>query len=224
MSRKDRQPLAKRVARAGEAALASQNFVSPIEVLLGIGWIDPGTVRRWQQGQIDCLERAIQSSPQRLLEALSILRAWATEKGLHASQASYVARTPQRQALRFTLSGSASIEEQYRTHWISSKLSEQQRERIEERANRAPDLVVIQPLNTEWRCHRCGDTGDLLVMENSGPACLRCVGLDDLEYLPAGDALLTRRRREASDPPSSCDSAEVATAMSERGCWSSRRY
>jgi hypothetical protein len=36
------------------------------------------------------------------------------------------------------------------------------------------------------------------MMENSGPACLRCVGLDDLEYRPAGDALLTRRVKAKS--------------------------
>jgi len=57
---------------------------------------------------------------------------------------------------------------------------------------------VIQPLNTEWTCHRCGGSGGLLVMENPGPACLRCVGLDDLEFLPAGDALLTRRVKAKS--------------------------
>jgi hypothetical protein len=32
-----------------------------------------------------------------------------------------------------------------------------------------------------------------LILENPGPAC--CLGLDDLEYSPAGDALLTRRVR-----------------------------
>jgi len=58
--------------------------------------------------------------------------------------------------------------------------------------------VVIQPRNTDWKCHRCGLTGDLLVMENPGPACMRCVGLDDLEFLPAGDALLTRRAKAKS--------------------------
>jgi len=36
------------------------------------------------------------------------------------------------------------------------------------------------------------------MMEDPGPACLRCVGLDDLEYLPAGDALLTRRAKARS--------------------------
>ncbi|UWU91659.1 hypothetical protein [Bradyrhizobium sp. CB1015] len=76
---------------------------------------------------------------------------------------------------------------------MSPQLSEAKRERLAEKASRAPELVVIQPLNTEWTCHRCGATGGLLMMEPPGPACLRCVGLHDLEFLPAGDALLTRR-------------------------------
>lgn len=46
--------------------------------------------------------------------------------------------------------------------------------------------------------HRCGGTSDLLMMEPPGPACLRCVGLDDLEFLPAGDARLTRRAKANS--------------------------
>jgi hypothetical protein len=36
------------------------------------------------------------------------------------------------------------------------------------------------------------------MMETPGPVCLRCVGLDDLEFLPAGDALLTRRAKARS--------------------------
>jgi hypothetical protein len=35
-------------------------------------------------------------------------------------------------------------------------------------------------------------------MENPGPACLRCVGLDDLAYLAAGDALFSRRAKAKS--------------------------
>src|SRR5207253_11176562 len=91
-----------------------------------------------------------------------------------------------------------TIERLYRTRWVSPELSERKRERLAEKASRAPELVVIQPLNTEWTCHRCGGSGSLLVMENPGPACLRCVGLDDLEFLPAGDALLTRRAKAKS--------------------------
>jgi hypothetical protein len=194
----NRAKLADRVARAAGAALACQGYASPIDVPVGIGWVDAGTVERWRRGQIDCLERVIQTNLKRISEAMRLFRAWAAEKGLRASSAEYLARTPQRQTLRFSRSGDPRIEELYRTHWVSPELSQKKRERLAEKARREPELVVIQPLNTEWTCHRCGGTGDLLMMENPGPACLRCLGLGDLEYLPAGDALLTRRVKAKS--------------------------
>lgn len=198
MNRKNRTALVDRVTKAAEASLAAQDYVSPIDVLIGIRWLDPGAASRWRQGQIDCLERSIQTPLPRIAEALTLFRSWATSKGLSASETQYVARAPQRQTLRFSQSGDPTIERLYRTHWVSPGLSEKQRERLVEKTSRAPDLVVIQPLNTEWVCHRCGGTGDLLMMEAPGPVCLRCVGLDDLEFLSAGDALLTRRVKAKS--------------------------
>ncbi|MET4217106.1 hypothetical protein ACVWWG_003692 [Bradyrhizobium sp. LB7.2] len=193
MSRKNRVPLADRVARAAETALAARLVVSSIDILLELGWLDPEAVERWRRGQIGCLEEVVRTNPPRISEAMRLFRSWAVAKGLSASETVYVARTVGRQRLRFSRSGNPAIEASYRTHWVSPELSEKKRERLAEKASRAPELVVVQPLNAEWRCHRCGGTGDLLIMENPGPACLRCVGLGDLEFLPAGDALLTRR-------------------------------
>jgi hypothetical protein len=48
-------------------------------------------------------------------------------------------------------------------------------------------------------CTACTGTGDLLLMQGDGPVCLRCAGLDHLEFLPAGDAGLTRRAHQASE-------------------------
>ena len=129
---------------------------------------------------------------------MKLFRSWAKDKGLQPSETQYVARTPQRGTLQFSRSADATIERLYRTHWVSPELSERKRERLAEKASRAPDLVVIQPLNAAWTCHRCGANGDLLIMEKPGPACLRCVGLDDLAFLSAGDALLTRRAKAKS--------------------------
>jgi hypothetical protein len=111
---------------------------------------------------------------------------------LHPSETAYVARSPQRQTLRFSRSGYHSIERLYRTHWVSPELSEQKRERLAEKANRPPELVVVQALHA-WACHRCGGTGGLLTMEDPGLACLGCVGLGYLAIVSAGEALLTRR-------------------------------
>lgn len=193
MGRKNRVPLGDRVAIAGERALAARQFVSATDILIGIGWLDAGAVERWQRGQVACLEEVVQIDPSRIAEAMQLFQTWATATGLIASPTAYVDRTPQRRELRFSRSGDPGIEASYRTHWVSPQLSEAKRERLAEKASRGPELVVIQPLNMEWTCHRCGGTGGLLMMESPGPACLHCVGLDDLEFLPAGDALLTRR-------------------------------
>lgn len=206
MSRKNRVPLDDRVVKAAEAALAARHVVSAIDILVGIGWLDPEAVERWRRGQVDCLEAVVRTNLPRIAEAMRIFRAWATARGLFASSTAYVGRTSRRQTLRFSRSGNPAIEESYRTHWVSPELSEKKRERLAEKANHAPELVVIQPLKAEWTCHRCGGTDylqcgtnyNLLMMEPPGPACLRCVGLDDLEYLPAGDALLTRRAKAKS--------------------------
>jgi hypothetical protein len=199
MSERKRAPLADRVAAAAAASLAEQKHVSVLDVFRGLGWVDPNSVRRWQNGQVDCLERHVQSSPERIVEALGLLAAWAAQQGLAPTEMDYVARSPERPTLRFSLANDPDLERQYRVHWVSPELSERQQARLVERKSRAPDLVVIQPLNSDWSCHRCGGGGDgLLIMEQPGPACLKCVGLDDLEFLGSGDAKLTRRAKSKS--------------------------
>jgi len=71
------------------------------------------------------------------------------------------------------------------------------RERLTRRQSKPPDLVVIEPLG-EFTCRACGGTGSFLFMEGPGPLCLGCADLDHLVFLPAGDAALSRRARQAS--------------------------
>src|SRR3954454_25292108 len=118
MSRKNRTALADRVVKAAEAALAAQGYVSPIDVLVGIGWLDARTVEHWRRNQIDFLECAVRTKLPRTLEALKLFESWATGRGLSASPTQYVARTPQRQTLRFSRSGDPAIEALYRTQWV----------------------------------------------------------------------------------------------------------
>jgi hypothetical protein len=65
------------------------------------------------------------------------------------------------------------------------------------RPGKQPDLLVILPLK-DWACAGCGGTGDFLTMEDAGPLCLTCADMDHLIFVPAGDAALTRRARQAS--------------------------
>src|SRR5258708_38870761 len=114
---KNRDALKKRVVKAAEAALAAQGHASAIDVLIGIEWLDAERVERGRRGQIAYLERCVQSNLPRISEAMKLFRAWATAKGLKASETHYVGRRPRRQTLRFSKNGNPAIQSQYRPHW-----------------------------------------------------------------------------------------------------------
>jgi len=122
MNPKNRNALAERVVKAAEAALAARGYASSIDVLVGIGWLDAGKVEQWRRGQIDYVERVVQTNLPRISEAMKLFRSWATRRGLSASPTSYIARSPRRQTLRFSRSGDPTLEALYRTHWVSQEL------------------------------------------------------------------------------------------------------
>lgn len=189
--------LERRVAHAGEAALAERGVVSAIDVLLGLGWLAPRTVDRWRQGRVESLEAAVDAGPAKISRATRLFRGWAESRGLEPGEAEYVARSRDRRALRFSADGDTTVERAYRTHWYSPQLSEAQHRRLAEREGRPPELLVISPVK-DWTCASCGGDGDLLIMEGPGPLCLTCADMDHLEFLAAGDAALTRRARKHS--------------------------
>jgi hypothetical protein len=189
--------LERRVSDAAESALAASGFVTAIDVLMGLGWLATSGERAWRQGRIPYLERAMTADPDEISRAMRHFRRWAEGRGLQASDTAYVARTRDRRALRFSKSGQPSIELAYRTHWVSTELSERERRRLAERQSRPPDLVVVSPVR-DWTCSGCGGTGGLLIMDEPGPLCMNCAELDHLVYLAAGDAALTRRAKAAS--------------------------
>jgi hypothetical protein len=62
------------------------------------------------------------------------------------------------------------------------------------------DLVVFI-IRRDTECGECGDElwhGSFIIVENDEALCLECADLDHLEFLPAGDAALTRRTRKHS--------------------------
>jgi hypothetical protein len=101
-------------------------------------------------------------------------------------------------ASRFTSLDEPTVENAWRTHWISPDLPDEQAERATQRRSASPDLVVIQPLKA-FTCAECGtESGDLLVMDDKGQLCMNCADMDHLVFVPSGDAALTRRARKAS--------------------------
>lgn len=198
----DRQlELGQRVVRAAEAALARQQYVSAIDVFCGMGLLQPVHVDSWRKGRIDFLEQMIQGKPNKISSSMAIFHRWAQEKGLKPSETGYVRRARAGTvALHFSRSGDPAIEKAYCTHYVSPVLSERKQLQLQEKLERVTQPVVFQILR-DAECSECGvemEQGSFLLMEAEQPLCLPCAGLDDLEFLAAGDMALTRRATKHS--------------------------
>jgi hypothetical protein len=196
------EQLKKRVVSAAEAALAHKQYVSTIDVLTRTGLLAPMHVESWRKGRIDFLERAIQANLKKISQSMAIFRQWALEKGLKPSETHYVRRMHTGTVdLQFSKSGDPAIEKSYRTHYVSPALSERKQERLTQKLS-SPEQPVVFEILRDSACSECGAElarGSFLVMDAEQPLCLPCARLDDLEYLPAGNAALTRRAARYSE-------------------------
>lgn len=186
-----------RVVAAAEEALARQGFVTPIDVCLGLGWLQDRNVDDWRRGRVGNLEYFLPVHDARLALLLGHLHEWASGHGLQRAEAEYISATRDRRQLRFLAHAQANQEAAWRTRWVSPDLQARKRDRITKAQDSPPDLVVIQPVR-DWICAECQGTGSLLIMDDKGPLCLVCADLDHLVFLPSGDAALTRRAKKAS--------------------------
>ncbi|GAB3743570.1 DUF2293 domain-containing protein [Microlunatus parietis] len=186
------------MVRAAESSLADAGVVSPIGVLIGLGWLTEAAVERWRYGKPARLEPVLQVDLAKATMAIGYLETLARERGLRPSETDYVARTVDRRRLQFSESGDPGVERRFRTHWLSPDLPERKQQQLAERQSKPPDLVVISA-RKPFTCAECSEPGgDLLIMEDPGPLCLTCAGLDHLVFLPSGNTALTRRAKKAS--------------------------
>ncbi len=191
-----------RVVRAAQAALGATGSVGPLELLQQMRLLQPSHVDSWRHGRLEVLETCIEGSPKKLARAFHLFHEWARELGLKRIEASYL-RADRRghQPLRVTLSGDPDQEAFYRTHYVPGDLSERRQAQVEAKLKKAPDLIVFETVAESVSCSECQAEllqGNMLFMENGQPLCLGCADLDRLEYLPRGDAAMSRRARKYS--------------------------
>ncbi len=133
MNPANRAKVERQIAVAATSALSARQVVTPVEVLIGVGWLNAADVEAWRRGRVPYLERVATANLAKLSIALRMLRGWAHRNGLTPSETVYVAWTRDRHRLRFTKTGDVNIERAYRTHWISPALTEAKRAKQRER-------------------------------------------------------------------------------------------
>ena len=190
-----------RVIEAAEAALADHHYVSPIDVLVGMRLLAESNVDAWKKGRLPHLEIMIQGNAQKLASAFTVLGQWVKDKGLIPTEVRYTRATRNGTAdLHVTHNGNLDTERFFRTHFISPALPEHKQKKLVEKGSGPADPVVFQIVK-DTHCTECGAElckGSMLFMEAGQPLCLACANLAELEFLPSGDAGLTRRASKYS--------------------------
>jgi hypothetical protein len=103
--------------------------------------------------------------------------------------------------LRVTTGEDPALEDFFHIRYIPNDLPAQKTERTIARMSKPRDIVVFETVSQSVICSECKTElfkGNFLFMEKGQPLCLSCADLDPLEFLPGGDAALTRRARKYS--------------------------
>lgn len=118
----NRQELSKKVENTAHRLLAEKGYVSPVDLLMDLQILSLDKYEAWRRGQVPCLERVCHANLSRLSFVMKELRTFAKNNGLKASQTAYMkwGKEP-KQRLKFSKSGSPSIEEGYATHYVAQK-------------------------------------------------------------------------------------------------------
>lgn len=194
----------KRVREAAELLLSSEKSVGPIEVLNQVGFLAYQHIELWKQGasSFETLEPYFHCGDKKLKATFAAFDKWVKESDLEPFQADYLrASRDGAVQLQVTSDGDPEREAFFRTHYRPANLTEKQKERIQKKKNKTPDLLVFQLVGEPCDCRECGvgvDKGEMFYLEQQQPICLDCADLAHLEFLPSGDATLTRRSRKHS--------------------------
>lgn len=81
-----RTRIEQRVIEAAEKVLQQKNYVSPIDVFIGMGTLQSEHVQDWRKGKIPYLEKMIEGSLGKISYAMKCFHSWARQKGLKPSK------------------------------------------------------------------------------------------------------------------------------------------
>jgi hypothetical protein len=196
--------LQERVEQAAEIALKHNGSVGPLELFQQMGLLQSVHLDSWRKGNehYRVLQPWIQVGPEKFQKAIRHFQEWVKLRGLRPIEAAYTRRGPAGvEQLQVTEDGDPEWEKFYRTHYLRGDLPEKKTAQLAAKLNRPPELVVFQKVSDEGNCSECSAEllkGAYLLMEKGQPLCLTCADLDQLVFLPAGDAALSRRARKHS--------------------------
>jgi hypothetical protein len=195
---------AQRVIDAAKSVLQRNGAVGPIELLVQLRFLEAVHVDGWRRGNpsYTVLEDHIQCGEKKLADTFRVFEEWAETEGLESADAVYqCASRSAARALRILADDNLELDRFYRTRYRRADQSPARKKQIDRKLNKAPDLVVFVITGEGATCSECGaalECDDWMFREEEQPLCLMCADLDHLQFLPSGNATLSRRAKKFS--------------------------
>ncbi len=194
--------LKRRVVDAAVCVLDAKGYVSPLELLKQMRLLADADVSKWEKGVYDCLEPHVQGGPKKLAVTFDTFAEWARDAELIPVTASFRSSgRDQSHELHVSADASPEMEAFFRTCYAPAGITPRKLAALKKKLNKVPDLVVFMTIRESLSCEECGvpmTRGDFLFLEKGKTLCLRCADLDHLEFLPSGDAAMSRRAKKHS--------------------------
>lgn len=123
----NRTEIQKKLGAVTCALLREKGFISPVDVFLRLGCLDPKDLEAWRFRRVPYLERVIRGSLNRISFIMKTLRRNSLAGGLKPSRTAYRSWGKRGgKPLRFSKSGAPHLEEAYATHFVTKRTTPRQ--------------------------------------------------------------------------------------------------
>lgn len=197
-------PYQRKVISCCETVLKREGSVGLIDLCQQLGFLHFTQIDDWKHGKPHAtpLHLKLKVGAEKLSKVMSTLEGWALENNMSPLQVPYE-RLGRHGAepLPILLTNDPAHDAIWRRHWVPSGLSVHKAEKLAQKLTKPQELVVFAQTVNKQFCQECSAElclGDLFAQEHDQPLCLNCADLNHLEFLPAGNATLTRRARKFS--------------------------
>ena len=79
---KNQQQLTLKIISIASHILDEENYVSTIDILLGLGYLAPSVLEDWYRGRLPYLENSLQIGSEKLSFVIQFFHEWANQQGL----------------------------------------------------------------------------------------------------------------------------------------------
>ena len=170
------------------------------DLLIQLRWLHESHIQSWQNGFDEYLEGLIQCGPKKWQNACRIFKERTLNLDSYKFSWTVHSLMGSERELK-VFSQDSQFEELFNIQFFKPSITDRKKKGIIKKLTEKPEIRVFRKSGKDDNCLKCCtgiNKGSLFYSERNKAYCLKCSGLEDLEFLPSGDATLSRRAKKNS--------------------------